>query len=209
MTKALARVTLLAWLLSLSISAHFLVNDYLITPKASVVLEKMSQELTKKTGITAYAIATTQKLQEGSNLYAYAKQYESNLSKPFVIMIFAPNAIIKSSISQTGRLGLIPSSESLKSAYDHREVLHYFNAFIGSKDSNSLQSKYDVAMLQAYSELADELAAYKGVTLESTFKEGSSWIVTFFAWIVRIGAVLLFWIYFGRPFYRRMRYGRH
>ena len=208
MTKALARVTLLAWLLSLSVSAHFLVNDYLITPKASLVLEKMSQELTKKTGMTAYAIATTQKLQEGTNLYEYVKQYESNLSKPFVIMIFAPNAVIKNSISQTGRLGLIPSSESLKGAYNHREVLHYFNAFIGSKDSNSLQSKYDVAMLQAYSELADELAADKGVTLESTFKDNNSWIVTLFTWIVRIGAILLFWIYFGRPLYRRMRYGK-
>lgn len=208
MTQALARVTLLAWLLSLSVSAHFLVNDYLITPKASLVLEKMSQELTKKTGMTAYAIATTQKLQEGTNLYEYVKQYESNLSKPFVIMIFAPNAVIKNSISQTGRLGLIPSSESLKGAYNHREVLHYFNAFIGSKDSNSLQSKYDVAMLQAYSELADELAADKGVTLESTFKDNNSWIVTLFTWIVRIGAILLFWIYFGRPLYRRMRYGK-
>ena len=208
MTKAIARVPLLAWLLSLSVSAHFLVNDYLITPKASAVLEKMSQELTEKTGITAYAIATTQKLKEGTNLYTYVKQYESNTSKPFVIMIFAPNAVIKSSISQTGRLGLIPSSESLKRAYDHREVLQYFNAFIGSKDSNSLQSKYDVAMLQAYSELADELAAYKGVILESTFKDSSSWIVTLFAWVVRIGAIILFWIYFGRPLYRRMRYGK-
>jgi len=208
MTKAIARVTLLAWLLSLSVSAHFLSNEYLITPKVAVVLDKMSNELTEKTGITAYAIATTQKLKEGTNLYEYVKQYESNASKPYVIMIFAPNAVIKSSISQTGRLGLIPSSEVLKQAYDRTKVLQYFNAFIGSKDSNSLQSKYDVAMLQAYSELADELAAYKGVTLENTFKDSSSWIVTFFAWIVRIGAVLLFWIYFGRPLYRRMRYGK-
>jgi len=168
----------------------------------------MSSELTQKTGITAYAIATTQKLKEGANLYAYAREYESNTSKPFVIMIFAPNAIIKNSIAQTGRLGLIPSSKALKNAYDHGEILHYFDAFIGSKDSNSLQSKYDVAMLQAYSELADELAVSKGVTLESTFKDSSSWIVTLFSWVVRIGAVLLFWVYFGRPLYRRMRYGK-
>jgi len=208
MTKAIARVTLLAWLLSLSVSAHFLLNEYLITPKAAAVLEKISNELTKKTGITAYAIATTEKLKEGTNLYEYVKQYESHASKPYVIMIFAPNAVIKSGISQTGRLGLIPSSKALKQGYDHNKVLQYFNAFIGSKDSNSLQSKYDVAMLQAYSELADELAAYRHVELESTFKDSSGWIVTFFTWIVRIGAVLLFWIYFGRPLYRRMRYGR-
>jgi len=208
MIKALARVTLLACLLSLSTSAHFLLNEYLISPKAAIVLEKMSSELTQKTGITAYVVATTEKLKEGASLYEYMKQYESNISKPYVMMIFAPNAVIKNSMSQTGRLGLIPSSETLSKGYDHSSVLQYFNAFIGSKDSNSLQSKYDVAMLEAYSELADELAAYKGVVLESTFKDKSSWIVTVFAWIVRIGAVLLFWVYFGRPLYRRMRYGK-
>ncbi len=208
MIKAVARGTLLACLLSLSVSAHFLKNDYLITPKASAVLDQMSDELTEKTGITAYAVATTEKLKEGLNLYDYVKQFESNASKPNVILIFAPNAIIKQKMSQTGRLGLIPSTPALKDAYDPGEVLQYFHAFIGSKDSNSLQSKYDVAMLQAYSELLDELAAYKGITLERTFKDNTSWIVTFFAWIVRIGAVLLFWIYFGRPLYRRIKYGR-
>lgn len=208
MTQAVARVTLLVCLLSLSVSAHFLKNNYLITPKATVVLDQISDELTEKTGISAYAIATTEKLKEGSSLYSYVTAYESNASKPYVILVFAPNAVIKSSISQTGRLGLIPSSESLKRAYDHTKVLHYFNAFIGSKDSNSLQSKYDVAMLQAYSELADELAASKGVTLTHTLKDSSSWIITLFAWVVRIGAVLLIWIYFGRPLYRRIRYGK-
>jgi len=208
MIKAVARATLLACLLSLSLSAHFLKNDYLITPKAVAVLDQMSNELTEKTGITAYAIATTEKLKEGFNLYEYVKQFESNTSKPNVLLIFAPNAIIKKGMGQTGRLGLIPSSETLKKAYVASDVLKYFHAFIGSNDSNSLQSKYDVAMLEAYSELADELAAYKGVKLESTLKDSSSWIVTFFAWIVRIGAVLLFWIYFARPLYMRIRYGK-
>jgi hypothetical protein len=208
MIKAVARVTLLACLFSLSVSAHFLKNDYLITPKATAVLDQISNELTEKTGITVYAVATTEKLKEGLNLYNYVKQFESKESKPNIILIFAPSAIIKKGMSQTGRLGLIPSSAALKDTYVSSDVLQYFHAFIGSKDSNSLQSKYDVAMLQAYSELADELAAYKGVKLESTLKDNSSWIVTFFAWIVRIGAVLLFWIYFGRPLYRRIKYGK-
>jgi len=208
MIKAVARVALLTCLLSLSVSAHFLLNDYLVTPRATVVLDKMSNELTEKTGISAYVIATTDKLKEGTNLYNYVKSYESNASKPYVIMIFAPNAIITKNMSQTGRLGLIPSSEKIKDIYDSNDVLHYFNAFIGSKDSNSLQSKYDVAVLQAYSELADQLAASKDVVLETTFKEKSKWILQTFLWIVRVGAILLIWIYFGRPLYRRIRYGK-
>jgi len=208
MIQAVARATLLACLLSLSVSAHFLVNDYLITPKAVAVLEKISDELKEKTGISAYVIATTEKLPQGSNLYQFAERYESNVSKPFVILIFAPNAIITKQASQTGRLGLIPSEQSLGSWYDKGKVLGYFNAFIGSNDSNSLQSKYDVAVLHAYSELADELAAHQGKVLESTFKEEYGWITRSLLWIVRIGTVILFWIYFGRPIYRRIRYGK-
>ncbi len=208
MKKAVARLALLASLLSISSSAHFLVNDYLITPKAEAVLDRISDELSSKTGMSAYVIATTQKLQEGANLYEFVKRYEENASKPFVILVFAPNAIITKKAKQTGRLGLIPSSQDLKKDYDPNEVLKYFSEFIGSNDSNSLQSKYDVALLQAYSELADQLAEARGVTLESTFKDESSWLVTTLLWIVRVGAVILFWIYFGRPLYRRIRYGK-
>ena len=208
MIQAIARVSLLACLLSFSVSAKFLVNDYLITPKAEVVLNQISDELTKKTGLSAYAIATTAKLKQGTNLYEFVKQYESNTSEPYVILIFAPNAIITQEAAQTGRLGLIPSSNTLKKVYDSSKILGYFSAFIGSDDSNSLQSKYDVALLQAYSELADELAASKGVELSTTLKDNYSWITKIFLWIVRAGAVILFWIYFGRPLYRRIRYGK-
>ena len=199
---------MLACLLSLTVSAKFLVNDYLITPKAEAVLDQMSNELTKKTGLSAYVIATTAKLKQGANLYEFVKQYESNTSKPYVILIFAPNAIITAGASQTGRLGLIPSSATLKKYYDPSKILGNFSAFIGSNDSNSLQSKYDVALLQAYSEMADELAASKGVTLEKTLKDKYGWITKIFLWIVRIGTVILFWIYFARPLYMRIRYGK-
>jgi hypothetical protein len=208
MRQALVRATLLVCLLSLSVSAKFLVNDYLITPKAEVVLNQMSNELHTKTGISAYVLATTAKLKQGTNLYEFVKQYESNTSEPYVILVFAPNAIISKGSSQTGRLGLIPSSEALKSTYDRDSVLRYFNEFIGSDDSNSLQSKYDVAVLHAYSELADELAASREITLETTLKDRYGWITKIFLWIVRAGAVILFWIYFVRPLYARIRYGK-
>ncbi len=207
MLHALARAALLACLLSLATSAHFIVNDYLITPKAVLAIDKISNELSKKTNIHEYAIATTKKLKQGTNLYKFISSYESNLSKPYVVLIFAPNAVIKDSMSQTGRVGIIPSSKALK-VYDSRKVLDNFGDFIGSIDSNSLQSKYDVAIFQAYSELADELAASKKVTLQSTPKKKYGWIPKILLWIVLLGTVALIWVYLVIPFYRRIRYGK-
>lgn len=199
MVKAIARVALLACLLSLSISAKFIVNDYIVSPRATVVLEKISKELTEKTGISAYVIATKDKLPRGTNLYNYSKKFEGNLSKPYVIFIFAPNS---------KRLGLIPSSKKIKDYYDEGEVKNFAIDIVKSRDSNSLQSKYDVAVVQAYSELADQLAKKKGIVLTNTLHDPYSWIIDVVTWLVLLGSVLVFWIYFIRPTYMRIKNGK-
>jgi hypothetical protein len=194
-----ARVTLLVFLLSFSLSARYLINDHLISPKAGGMIEKIGQELTQKTGIHAYVIASNDVLPKRANLYEYVKKYTKELSKPWVAILFLPN---------NKRLGILVSDPSLKKAYDPEEVKKYAISILGSADSNSLQSKYDVAMVQAYSELADELAASKGVKLKNTIKSSGHWIINIITWLVYLGAVLVFWVYFGRPLYMRIRHGK-
>ncbi len=208
MSKVLARVTLLALLLSISISAKFLLNDYIVTPKAATVIKTMSKELTTKTGIHAYVVATKEKFAIGANLYEYSKRFESNISKPYVIFIFAPNALITKDIEEKGRLGLIASSSDIKKLYSPTDVKKFAVDILKSNDSNSLQSKYDLSVVQAYSELADELASAKGIELTTTLKDKYSWIISIFRWIVRLGTLVLLWIFLVRPIYLRMKNGK-
>jgi len=190
MIQAIARVSLLATLLTLFSHAHFLVNEYIITPRAATQIETMSKELTDKTGMHAYVIATKEKLGRGVNLYEYSKQYDTNMTKPYVLMIFAPNS---------SRLGLIPSSDDVKRMYDAGEVKDYAINILKSADSNSMQSKYDLAIVQSYSELADELAQSKGIKLDSTIKDESKVLIKILSYIVWAGLVLLIWIFVIRP----------
>ena len=194
-----ARGTLLVLLLTFSLSAHYLINDHLISPKAGDVIERIGSELQQKTGIHAYVIASNDRLEKRANLYAYVKKYEKSLSKPWVAILFLPN---------NKRLGILVSDPNLKKAYDDSRVKKYAVDILGSADSNSQQSKYDVAMVQAYSELADELAAAKGAELTQTIKNEGQWIVKVITWLVYLGAVLVFWVYFGRPIYMRIRHGK-
>jgi hypothetical protein len=194
-----ARATLLVFLLTFSLSARYLINDHLISPKAGDMIEKMGQELTQKTGIHAYVIASNDVLPKRANLYEYVKKYAKELSEPWVAILFLPN---------NKRLGILISDPSLKKAYGPEEVKKYAISILGSADSNSLQSKYDVAMVQAYSELADELAASKGVKLQNTIKSKGHWMINVITWLVYLGAVLVFWVYFGRPLYMRIRHGK-
>ncbi len=199
MVKAIARVTLLAFLLSLLAPAKFIINDHIISPKAVVVLENISNELTEKTGINAYVVATKDKLPRGTNLYEYSDKFEDSVSKPYVILIFAPNSM---------RLGLIPSSEEVAKYYDSNEVKSYAIDIVKSEDSNTLQSKYDLAIVQAYSELSDQIADYKNVDLTTTLNDPYDWIIDLVRYLVWIGTILVLWIYFGRPIYLRIKNGK-
>jgi len=194
-----ARGTLLALLFTFSLSAKFLINDHLISPKAGEVIETIGSELQQKTGIYAYVIASNDHLAKRANLYEYVKKYTKALSEPWVALLFLPN---------DKRLGILVSDPKMKGWYDSGEVKKYAIDILRSADSNSLQSKYDVAMVQAYSELADELAAHRGVTLKHTIKNEGQWIIKIISWMVYLGAVLVFWVYFGRPIYMRIRYGK-
>jgi hypothetical protein len=194
-----ARVTLLALLLTFSLSANYLINDHLISPKAGEVIERIGSELEEKTGLHGYVIASNDRLEKRANLYEYVKKYHKHLREPWVAILFLPN---------NKRLGILASDPAMKSWYDPGEVKKYAIDILGSADSNSQQSKYDVAMVQAYSELADELAAHKGVQLERTIRNESQWLIRGITWLVYLGAILVFWVYFGRPIYMRIRHGK-
>ena len=194
-----ARGTLLALLLTFSLSAQYLINDHLISPKAGDIIEKIGDELKEKTGIHAYVIASNARLEKRANLYEYVKKYEKTLSRPWVAILFLPN---------NKRLGILVSDPDLKKRYDDSRVKKYAVDILGSADSNTQQSKYDVAMVQAYSELADELAAAEGKQLTQTIKNEGQWIIKVITWLVYLGAIFVFWVYFGRPIYMRIRHGK-
>ena len=120
MFKVQVRFALLALLLPLLLNAtHILKND-LLNLEASKLIEEMGNELVSKTGINGYVIASNENFVEKFNLVEYSKKYEVNASKPYVMLIFAPNAVITAKVETTGRVALIPSSKDLIALYDKK-----------------------------------------------------------------------------------------
>ncbi len=175
------------------VNANSLFNDHLVSPKAADVIEQIGKELKEKTSINGYLIATNDKIERGVSVYDFLKKYGS-LQKPYVGIVFAPNSM---------RIHIIASDKKLLKAVDKGKVLDYAIKVIASKDSNSLQSKYDVGLVQAYSELADEIANSKGVKLESTIKERGGWVLKIINTLIIVGSLIVIWIYFIAPLFRR------
>jgi len=213
MIKAKVRASLLAmlalWMLPLLLNAttHTLRND-LLKLEAVQLIEDMGEELREKTGINTYAIATNEHFPQSYNLVEYSKRYEANISKPYVLFIFAPYATITKKSEAKGRVGIIPSSDVVREMYNYDDVRDAGINIVAIKDSNTDEDKFNIGVLQAYSELADNIAKSKGLTLEKTIPNEMGTMVNILRVLVYSGTLILLWIFIFRPLWMRIKNGR-
>ncbi len=208
MFKAKVRATLLALLLPLLLNAGYILKDDILKIEAAQLINEMGDELFSKTGINGYVIATNEHFPVGFNLVEYSKKYEAQMSKPYVLFIFAPQARITDQIETKGRVGLIPSSDDLRSLYDYDDVRDAAVNIVASKDSNSDEDKHNIGVLQAFSELAEGIARSKGVELTKTIPNETRYMVWGLSVLIYIGSLLVLWIFAIRPLYMRIKNGK-
>lgn len=212
MYKAKVRASMLAvlalWMLPLLLNATQLLRNDLLKLEAVQLIDDIGEELQVKTGVNAYVIATNEHFPERYNLVEHSKQYEAKLSKPYVLFIFAPYATITKKSEARGRVGIIPSSESLKSLYNYNDVRDAGIDIVAIKDSNTDEDKFNIGVLQAYSVLADNIASSKGIKLEKTIPDEMGVMITILRILVYTGTVILLWIFVFRSLWIRIRNGK-
>ncbi len=208
MFKAKVRATLLALALPLLLNATHILKDDILKIEASQRINQIGDELLSKTGINGYVIATNEHFPVGFNLVEYSKKYEAQMSKPYVLFIFAPQARIIEDTDIKGRVGLIPSSDKVRSLYDYNSVRDAAVDVVSSKDSNSDEDKHNIGVIQAFSELAEGIAESKGIELTKTIPNETRHMVWVLKIIVYIGSLLVLWMFALRPLYMRIKYGK-
>ena len=208
MHKVKAGFTLLALLLPLLLSATHLLKNDLLNIKASKLIEEMGNELFLKTGVNAYVIATNEHFPQKYNLVAYSKKYDTNMSKPYVLFIFAPYATIIKDADTRGRVGIIPSSKEVKNLYHYDDVRDAAIDVVAVKDGNTDEDKFNVGIVQGYSELADNIAASKGIKLEKTIPNDTAAVLNILRVLVYFGSIIVLWIFIVRPLVIRIKHGK-
>lgn len=208
MFKVQVRFTLLALLLPLLLNATHILKDDILKPEASKLIDQMADELFSKTGINGYLVATNENFPERFNLVTYSTKYEEKLSKPYVMLIFAPNAVITVKSETKGRVALIPSAKEIATLYDKSDVMDATIDVIAAKDKNTKEDKHNIGLVQGFSELADQIANSKNVEMTTTLPNETRLIVSILRVIVMIGALLVFWMFMFRPLYMRMKNGK-
>lgn len=208
MIKAIVRATLLAFALPLLLNATHILKDDILKPEASKLINEMGDELAAKTGVNAYVVATNEQFPVGYNLIEYSKKYESSMSEPYVLFIMAPRALITKKADVSGRVGFIPSSDEVKDLYDYNRVRDAALDVITVKDSNTDEDKHNIGVLQAYSELADNIAEAKSVKMTTTIPNETRSMIWVLRIIIYIGSILVLWLFVLKPIYTRIKNGR-
>jgi hypothetical protein len=207
MIKALARITLLALFLPLLLNANYILKNNLLNPAAENYVEKIAEELHDKTGVNGYLVATNEHFPERFNLVAYSKKFEDNMSKPYVLFLFAPFALITEKSQQRGRVAIIPSSREVATMLNKGDIMDATIDVIAGMDQNKIEDKHAIGVVQGFSEMADQIAKAKGVTLKNTIKETRQGL-----WVIKVmvlfGSAIVFWLFLIRPLYIRIRNGK-
>lgn len=208
MIKAKVRATFFALSLPLLLNATHILKDDILKPEVSKIIDTIGDELLTKTGINGYVIATNEHFPVGFNLVEYSKGYSKQMVSPFVLFIFAPQAKITKVSDARGRVGLIPSSTEVKSLYDYESVINSAIGVVSVQDKNTPEDKDNIGVLQAFSELADNIASSKGVELKNTLPNETRNVVWVLKLLVYFGSLLVLWIFIIRPIYIRIKNGK-
>ena len=208
MFKVKARFALLALLLPFLLHATYILKNDLLKPYTSNLIEKMGNELFEKTGISEYVVASNENFVEKFNLVEYSKKYEVNMSKPYVMLIFAPNAVITNKSGQKGRVALIPSTPDIGKLYNKNSVMDATIDVVAVNDKNSKEDKFNIGIVQGFSELADQIADAKNVKLTTTIPNDTRTIIGYLKILVYIGSLFVLWIFIIRPLIMRIKNGK-
>ena len=92
--------------------------------------------------------------------------------------------------------------------YDKGDVQDATIDVVAAKDKNSLEDKYNIGIVQGFSELADQIAKSRNVELTTTIPNETRYIIKVLQIVVIIGALLVFWMFLFRPLFMRIKNGK-
>lgn len=184
---------LLLPLLILSAKTAYVNDDeHIIITLASDKISQMSAEIYEKTGVLI-VLNVLEKLPQGQTITTYGKNFVKDLNGSFVVVSFSTN---------DKQIDLI-RSDDLKEVITADNILdeYIIPILVSRNKKKTIEQKYSAAILNGMAEIADEIAQYKKITLESSIGSESKNFYEGLVVIIKI-MVLLTIFAFGYAWYR-------
>lgn len=177
---------------SIANADFIVVNENIISPKASVKIESLGQELYSKTGVNVYVAAT--KSLGKVTIKKYEKSLTNDLKKPFVLL----------SLAKDEQKVDIVNSKILDDKFDKESTLSPFpwsGTIIPLLTAKKATDKYNAALLNGYADITEQIAASYNVKLEGAIGNTNKSIYQY----LQIGIYGFLLLIIGRYFYKLIR----
>lgn len=192
---------------SQSLYANFVVVDEVVEKKEfNAQIEPMGAELSEKTGINLY-MSLIKELDENQTIIDYQKKLIKTLKQPAILFSFVEN---------DKKVQIYADDKSLYETFDKDQIMDplaiwpFFNGrvipVIGARAPDGVEDKdkYAVAMFNGYAEISEQIAASKGVVMETavgdTNKNIYKVLISLLAFVSLITVIKL-----GRDVYKRKK----
>lgn len=155
-------------------STYLLHNESIIIDKAAVKMEKMCDELYRKSGVGVYTSAV--KSTKGLSIIDYGQSIAAKLKEPYVLLSIA---------ADEQQVDMIMSPD-VAEYIDKDEILDDFiiPILVSHNKKATLEQKYSAAIFNGIAEITDQVAAEHDIKLANSvgsesknFYEGLMWII--------------------------------
>lgn len=195
LSRGLAALTFIVFS-ALSLNAEYLYKDDVVkNPNFTQQINSIGAELKAKTGVSLYLVMVRD-LEENQTIAEFEKKLAGELDEPAVIMTFIE---LKQKVDILARpvslyehfnkqqvlspnatfIGAVVSAVMFARSYDEAKELivnrggTILPILAERAKGDDIVSKYSVAMYNGYADVAEQIAAYKGVSLSSSAGSGS------------------------------------
>jgi hypothetical protein len=169
-----------------------LINENIINQKTSEKIEKIGKEVKEKLNISIYLIGKNS--LKDIHITQYEKEVAQDLKGSFVLITLA---------NLENKVDII-SSEDIKDKIDRNSILNdYIIPLLVNKGKMDDIVRYSAGLLNGYSEVADQLAATKGITLDNSLGYQTQDTMNFLRLIFYGTLILAFFVYLKNKFQNR------
>jgi hypothetical protein len=183
-------------LLPFALQAKYVaVNELALNGKAIEKIASMGSELEEKTGVIAQVIATSDTIGRGRSLYDYA----ADAVTP------DPNKLVLIVAPKSKRIGVVAFDKTLEEGLDKDSIYDYTIGVIATKDDENTIEKYNVGIVQGYSELADQIAEKNNIQLNNTIANDTTNTIDILRVIVYAGTAVILYAMLIRPILNRKK----
>lgn len=194
MKNNMAYLVVLFLFLTTNVNAKFIHDENIINQKTVLKLQEMALELKQKTDISLYLYILNDINSE--NITQYSKKLTKKLDKPYIAMVFA---------KKEKKIEIVCSKEQCKK-FDKEQVLSPVGGSIipilvtKVKTSIKVDDTISAALLNGYADIAEQVASYHNIELDSAIGNTNRNIVGFIRAIFYLIILIFFIIFIRRKF---------